>query len=196
MKELEYLYFKDEASFRDWLNINHRKSPGIWLVFYKKHTGKESIKHHEALDTALCFGWIDSIIKKIDELSYAIKFTPRVNISKWSEFNKRRVDELIKNGKMTEAGLKKTDCYLKTGKIERPITGTAKKKPDQIVIPDFIIDEFAKNEPALSNFYHLAPTYQRNYILWITNAIREITKKNRLEESIRLLRENKKLGLK
>jgi len=196
MKELENLHFANRASFRDWLKINHDKSPGIWLIFYKKHTETECIEYHEALDEALCFGWIDSIIKRIDEFKYARKFTPRTNTSKWSEFNKRRVDELIKNGKMTETGLKKIDSYLKTGKVIWTTTETRKKKPGDLFVPEFIINEFAKNEPALSNFNKLAQTYQRYYILWITNAKREITKKNRLEESIRLLKENKKLGLK
>lgn len=196
MNDLENLYFPDEVSFREWLKTNHDKSPGIWLIFFKKSSETVCIEYHEALDTALCFGWIDSIIKRIDDARYARKFTPRKDTAKWSDFNKERVDELIKKGKMTESGLNKIDSYLKTGKVIWSESKTLKKKPAMPQIPEFIIREFAKNEPALSNFNKLAPSYKYYYIFWITNAKREITQKSRLEESIRLLKENKKLGLK
>lgn len=192
---MESLYFADENSFRDWIIINHDKSPGIWLVFHKKKTGIKSIGYNEALDVALCYGWIDSIIKRIDESRYARKFTPRTNTSKWSDVNKKRVDELIERGEMTETGLKKIDSYLKTGKVNWTTTVASGIKTKDINIPDIIKNAFAENEPALSNFYSLAPTYQNQYILWITNAKREITISNRLKESINLLKENKKPGL-
>jgi uncharacterized protein YdeI (YjbR/CyaY-like superfamily) len=107
MKELEHIHFPDQATFHIWLEENFDKSPGIWLIFYKKHTGIESIPYQEALEEALCFGWIDSLIKKIDDDRYARKFTSRTDTSKWSEINKKMVDVLIKEGRMTEAGLKK-----------------------------------------------------------------------------------------
>lgn len=196
MKDLENIYFANEPSFRDWLKINHDKSQGIWLVFYKKHTGTECIGYQEALDVALCYGWIDSIIKKLDETKYVRKFTPRINTSKWSETNKKRVHVLIKNGKMTEAGLLKIDSYLKTGKVSWTTAGTLKKEKNKLIIPEFIINEFAGNEPALSNFNNLAPSFQRLYVLWITTAKRDVTIRARLKEAIELLKENKKLGLK
>jgi uncharacterized protein YdeI (YjbR/CyaY-like superfamily) len=196
VKELESKYFVDEASFRKWISLHHDKCAGIWMVFYKKHTGRKCIKYSEALDTALCYGWIDSIIKKIDGTKYARKFTPRTGTSKWSEFNKKRVNELIDNGKMTETGLNKIESYLKTGKVNWVNNGTIKKNKELLHYPEFILKEFAKNEPALSNFNNLAPTYQRHYILWITDASRNVTIRNRIKESIGLLKENKKLGLK
>jgi uncharacterized protein YdeI (YjbR/CyaY-like superfamily) len=196
MIELESLHFADESSFLDWLKNHHDKSPGIWLVFYRKNTGKECIKYNEALDAALCYGWIDSIIKKLDDYKYARKFTPRTNTSNWSEFNKRRVLELIETGKMTEAGLRKIDLWLRTGKVDWTIKGKKLKKPEKTTVPQFIIDEFSANEPALSNFKKLAPSHQRRYVLWITQAKREITIGKRLKESINLLKENSKLGLK
>jgi uncharacterized protein YdeI (YjbR/CyaY-like superfamily) len=195
-KKLESKYFIDEESFRNWIRENHDSSPGIWMIFYKQHTGKECIEYTEALDTALCYGWIDSIIKRIDDSRYARKFTPRTDISKWSEFNKKRVNELIKNGKMTESGLSKIDSYLKNGKVTWTVTDAGNKAVNQIVYPESVISEFAKNEPALSNFNNLSPTYQKHYILWITSAKREITVHKRISEAIELLKENKKLGLK
>jgi uncharacterized protein YdeI (YjbR/CyaY-like superfamily) len=196
MKELEKQYFEDEASFRKWIEVNYNKSPGIWLVFNKKHTGRECISYGDALDTALCFGWIDSLIKKIDESTYARKFTPRTNTSKWSEVNKKRIAELIKNGKMTETGLLKIDSYLKKGEVNWAVSGRENKERQTIECPAYIINALSENEPALANFNALAPTYQRHYILWITSAKREVTLKNRISEAIELLKENRKLGMK
>jgi uncharacterized protein YdeI (YjbR/CyaY-like superfamily) len=196
MVELEKIPFACEDDFRNWLKTHHDKSPGIWLVFYKKHTGIRSIDYPEALDSALCFGWIDSIIKQIDVSSYARKFTPRINTSKWSEFNKKRVEVLVKNGKMTDIGLMKIDGFIKTGKVTWSASENANKKTKEFIVPEYIIDEFSKNEPALTNFNNLAITYRRHYVLWITNAKREETIKSRLAEAITLLKENKKLGLK
>lgn len=183
-------------SFRNWLEKNHDKSLGIWMIYYKKHISIECIKYNEALEEALCFGWIDSIIKKLDDDRYLRKFTPRTNISKWSDLNKKIVLSLIEKGKMTEAGLKKIDIYLKTGKVD--LTSQRSKndgKGKELKIPDFILKAFAENEPVLTNFNNLARTYKRHYILWITSAKRKETIQKRLEESIELLKENKQLGL-
>jgi uncharacterized protein YdeI (YjbR/CyaY-like superfamily) len=196
MTNLEYIHFKSRTAFHDWLHNNHEKSPGIWMVFYKKHTNTGCIKYDEALDEALCYGWIDSLIKKIDEEKYARKFTPRTNLTKWSEINKRKVTELIKTGRMNEAGLKKIDIYLKSGKVGWENKEIKERTKEEITMPDYILREFAMSEPALSNFNRLPATYQRHYILWITNAKRTDTINKRVKESIALLKENKILGLK
>jgi uncharacterized protein YdeI (YjbR/CyaY-like superfamily) len=196
MRELENIYFRNKEEFRNWLEENHDTNPGIWVIFYKKHINIDCIKYNELLEEVLCFGWIDSLIKKIDDDKYARKITPRTNTQKWSELNKKKVIELIKEGKMTQAGLHKIDNYLKTGKVDWPVNKSGKKELKENDIPDFIIEELAKNEPALINFNKLATTYKRHYILWITNARKEETILNRLKESIGLLKENKKLGLK
>jgi uncharacterized protein YdeI (YjbR/CyaY-like superfamily) len=197
MKELEQIFFNSRESFRIWLEKNHDRSPGVWIIFYKKHTNIESVEYNEALEEALCFGWIDSIIKKIDNEQYVRKFTPRTNKTKWSELNKKIVTALITQGRMTEAGLKKIDLYLKTGRVDWENQGLKKEKDrNEINIPDFILKELAKNEPALTNFNNLAQTYRQHYVQWITQAKREETILNRLQESIELLKQNKKLGLK
>ena len=118
MKELEQIYFKSKESFRSWLEGNFDKSSGIWILFYRKHVSIECIEYIEALEEALCFGWIDSIIKKIDKDQYVRKFTPRTNKTKWSALNKKMVITLIEKGRMTEEGLKKIDVYLKTGRVD------------------------------------------------------------------------------
>jgi len=196
MKELGYIHFKNRKELREWLQNNYDSSPGVWMVYYKKHTEKEGVKYDEALDEALCFGWIDSLVKRIDEEKYARKFTPRTNTGKWSEINKKKVIELIKTGRMTQAGLIKTEGYSKSKKGESVILKTEKREHKEIHLPDFILKEFAKHEPALINFQNLAPSCRKQYILWITNAKREETVRKRLSESVGLLKENKKLGLK
>jgi len=197
MGELEHRYFDSRKSFRSWLEKNHNSSPGIWMIYYKKHVNKECIVYDEALEEALCFGWIDSIIKKADENQYLRKFTPRTNISKWSDLNKNLVLSLISQNKMTEAGLRKIDVYLKTGKVDWDVKNiNSGKEKKELHIPDFILKEFADNEPALTNFNNLAATYRRHYFLWITSAKREETIQSRLKEAVGLLKDNRKLSLK
>ncbi|MDD4033053.1 MAG: YdeI/OmpD-associated family protein [Bacteroidales bacterium] len=185
MKELEPVFFKSRESFREWLGKNHATSGGIWMIYYKKQVNAEAITYKEALEEALCFGWIDSIIKKVDDEKYVRKFTPRTNISNWSEVNKRIVLSLIEKGRMTEAGLAKMD-WKSTKPANDKNLGT----------PDFILNALAGNEPALTNFNNLAQTYKRHYILWITTAKKEETRLARLKEAIELLKENRRLSLK
>ncbi len=196
MKIYEHVHFKKRTDFREWLKINHDKSDGIWMIFFKKHTKKENITYPEALDEALCFGWIDSTKKGIDDEKYIWKFTPRTNVKNWSDINKLKVIKLIKSGQMNEAGLNKIDLYLKTGKVDWKVEPKQKSKKAEIKIPKFILDYFSRNEPALANFNKLAPSHQRNYVLWISDAKRQETRLKRLAESVALLLKNKKLGMK
>ncbi len=196
MKELEQIYFHNRKSFRDWLEKNFDESPGIWIIFHKKHLQIEGIEYMDALEEALCFGWIDSIIKKIDEDKYVRKFTPRTNHTNWSEVNKRLVIALIKKGLMTEAGLSKIDVYQKTGKVEWDPKAPKTTTKRELEIPDFILEEFGRNEPALKNFNRLARSHKQNYVMWITSAKREETIYKRINEAIALLLKDEKLGLK
>ena len=181
------VHFEDRESWRTWLNENYRDVRAVWLVFDKKHTGKRCVTYDAAVEEALCFGWIDSIIKRIDEGRYARKFTPRTNTSKWSETNLRRVKKLIGSGRMTEAGLEK----VKLG------VGPAQPVSSQSVkVPGFFEDALAGNESAREFFYRLAPSYRRNIIGWVSSAKREETRKRRVEEAITLLQQGKKLGMK
>jgi len=195
LKELENKRFKNRDEFRKWLKINHEISNGIWILFYRKHINKENISYNEMLEEALCFGWIDSLIKKVDSDTYARKITPRTDTKKWSELNKQKVEELIKANKMTQAGLNKIEPYLRTGRVVWEIKKPDPKNKRSISIPDFILEEFSKNEPALRNFEGLAQTYKRHYIRWITSVKKEEALQKRLKESIELLKNNKKLGL-
>ncbi|MBN2362688.1 YdeI/OmpD-associated family protein [candidate division WOR-3 bacterium] len=196
MKELEQIYFPDKIAFLNWLKKYYDNSPGVWIIFYKKHTNMECIEYRDALETALCWGWIDSIVKRIDEEKYVRKFTPRTNTANWSSVNKKMVASLIDRGEMTEAGLRKIESFIKGGKVILKSKKTSEKPRNEFSAPVFVVEEFKKNQPALENFTKLAPTYQRNFIYWITSAKKEDTRRKRLKESVQLLKENKKLGLK
>jgi uncharacterized protein YdeI (YjbR/CyaY-like superfamily) len=183
-------YSKTPAEWREWLRNNHDRSTGVWLVFHKKESGLPSIDYEDAVNEALCFGWIDSIIKKIDEEQYARKFTPRNNNSIWSESNKVRVEKLIRSGQMTEIGLAKIEAAKKNGQWEK----TYQPRP-QIEMPPEFESALAKNEPAKMFFHQLKPTFQKQFILWIITAKRPETKDKRIKESIELLEKGQQLGL-
>ena len=161
------------------------------MIYYKKHTGKPRIPYDDAVEEALCFGWIDSIVKKIDDKNFAQKFTPRKGKSNWSEANKKRVRKMIKEGKMTEAGLAKIREAKNSGEWFKTVP--ARK---ELVIPPYIEKALATNKKALDNFNNLADTYKRHFVGWITSAKREETRERRLMQAIRLLEQNKKLGMK
>jgi len=196
MKELEFAYFKNRAEFRYWLERNYDTSPGIWMIFYRKHTGEEGIRYEEALEEELCFGWIDSLVRKIDDDQYARKFTPRKDSKKWSQLNRTKIVGLLKNGKMTQAGLDKIDASVMSTLPDQEESKFVEEKNPGFNMPGFIVSEFAKNEPALINFQNLAPSYQRQFIAWITSGKKRETRMNRIQESIGLLIKNRKLGLK
>ena len=185
------LYIKANNEWRKWLTKNHNKVEEVWLIFYKKEIGKLSIDYEAAVEEALCFGWIDSLVKKIDEERYARKFTPRKDKSVWSESNKKRVNKVIKEGRMTEHGLNKVKAAKKSGKWYED------DRPDiSFNIPTDFEKALKKNKKAKENFEKLSPTHRKYYIGWIATAKREETIEKRIEESIKLLKRGKKLGLK
>jgi uncharacterized protein YdeI (YjbR/CyaY-like superfamily) len=191
MEETEELYMTNRSSWRSWLEKNHDRKKEAWLIFYKKHTGKSSIAYGDAVEEALCFGWIDSIVKKIDDEKFARKFTPRKPGSKWSESNKKRADKMITQGKMTGAGLELVNEAKKRGEWS-----TASLSRNSKAIPAYIEEAIRSNEKASGNFRKLALSYKRQYVGWVDSAVKEDTRKRRLAEVIRVLERNEKLGMK
>ncbi len=188
---MKQVYVKTRKEWRDWLNQNHDKSNGIWLVFYKKHTGKATLEYDEAVEEALCFGWIDSIIKKIDDDKYVRKVTPRKADSRWSELNKKRITKLKKQGLLTEAGITKVREAKASGLWE-------KSDSTQIPLnaPRELEYALAKNKKAKNFFDRLAPSYKKRFIGWISAAKRHETRERRLREAINLLEKGEKLDMK
>jgi len=181
------LQFEDRESWRTWLQENHATAGVVWLVFNKKHTGKRCISYDESVEEALCFGWIDSLVKRLDDERFARKFTPRKNASKWSASNLERMRKLIANGRMTEAGLALYDPDT----LPHPPPAAA-----ILETPPFVTNALEKHPKARAFFDGLAPSYRRAYVGWIISAKREETRKRRLEEAIDLLSQGKKLGMK
>src|SRR5437763_3294379 len=131
MKISKALYVTSRDDWRAWLEKNHETEKEVWLVYYKKHTNRPRIPYDDAVEEALCFGWIDSIVQKIDDERYAQKFTPRKSSRKWSESNKRRIRKLLKEGKITQAGLAK----IGAGVLEADEKAKSDRKSKELVIP-------------------------------------------------------------
>jgi uncharacterized protein YdeI (YjbR/CyaY-like superfamily) len=188
---MKTLNLRTRKQWRDWLRRNHdREDKGIWLVFHKGKKGGGSLDYEVAVEEALCFGWIDSIIRRIDEERYVRKFTPRRSGSRWSESNKRRAQKVTKEGRMTEHGLAKIEAAKASGlwdKTERPRIS--------LEMPEELQKALRKSRKARKLFEQLAPTYQRQFIIWVKIAKRKATRDKRVEESIALLEQGKKLGL-
>jgi len=190
MKINKSMYFQTRQAWHDWLEQNCQNETELWLIFYKAHTSQPCISYEDSIEEALCFGWIDSIIQKIDDEKYARKYTPRTNTAKWSDSNKRRVAKLLREGRMTEVGLAKIKDLSQIQ--EEP----AVKKAKELIIPPHVEEVLKEHPKAWENFCNFAPSYQRVYIGWITSAKRLETIDRRLKEAIELLEQNKPLGMK
>jgi uncharacterized protein YdeI (YjbR/CyaY-like superfamily) len=157
----------------------------VWLVFFKRHTGVESIPLEEAVREALCFGWIDSLVKRLDDERYAIKVTPRKPTSKWSAINRRRWKELKEGGRLAPPGL-----------AARPTENNYGAKPKVPELPGYIAKAIRANDRAWTFFNTLPRGERRNFVAWIHIAKRPETRERRLRESVRLLAAARRLGLK
>ncbi len=175
--------------WRDWLTINHASVAEVWLVFHKRHTGVESIDYKDALDEALCFGWVDSLIKRLDDRRYARKFTPRRADSRWSDVNRKRYAELEADGRLKPPGIARSPTNR--GSAPRPARLELPAK-----LPAYIQSALKSSAAASRTFEALPPSHRRRYIAWIESARREETKRRRLKEAIRLLARAEALGLK
>lgn len=191
MASMNTLKAKDRSEWRAWLSANHNKEAALWLVYYKKTSGMASIGYDESVEEALCFGWVDSIIKKIDEQKYARKFTPRKASSKWSQSNINRVEKMIATGLMTGHGLELVDAAKRSGSWDNPVSAP-KLSFD---LPREFAQALDQNTKAKETFDNLAKTYKKQYIGWISTAKRTETREKRIRESIELLKRGQKLGL-
>jgi uncharacterized protein YdeI (YjbR/CyaY-like superfamily) len=187
------LYVTSRDEWRAWLADHYASETEVWLIYYKKPSGRPRIPYDHAVEEALCFGWIDSIVKRIDDDKFAQKFTPRRDCTKWSALNKRRVRQLIRDGRMTEAGLAKIDLAVLGEEPQEPPAKLAKRDLD---LPRFVKQALMASPKAWEHFQKLAPSYRRHYIGWIMHAKKEETRERRLREAVALLEQNKKLGLK
>jgi uncharacterized protein YdeI (YjbR/CyaY-like superfamily) len=188
MKKRELLYIANRQDWRIWLENHHDKKKEIWLIYYKKHTGKPRIPYDDAVEEAICFGWIDTTVKRIDDEKFAQKFTPRQEKSQWSELNKKRARKMIKEGRMTKAGLAKIKELLKSDKKGLKPKPVKKKLP----MPSDLKKALERNKKARANFQNFATSYQQLYIGWIISAKKEETRERRIKRAVKLAAENNK----
>jgi uncharacterized protein YdeI (YjbR/CyaY-like superfamily) len=183
--QLTTLDVRSRRQWRQWLAKHHTSSPGVWLVRHKEHTGVKSMAYEDVVREALCFGCIDSLVKRLDDDRYAVKVTPRKPTSKWSEINRKRWAELEATGLLTAAG-----------RAAAPTDNTYAAKPRIPELPIYISNALKRDAKAWQLFRGLAPTYRRDFVVWIHTAKRPETRERRIRESIELLSAGKKLGLK
>ena len=185
-KAIRFLEMQTRQDWRKWLQEHHRSEVGIWLVFHKPAKGLRSIGYVDAVEEALCFGWIDSLVKRLDDARYARKFTPRKPDSRWSTINRRRYEDLKARGLLVPAGLDRAPTN-RSGDAPRPSASA---------IPPYIEKRLKTSPRAWAFFQKLSPSLRRTYVGWIDSAKREETKERRLREAILVLEAGKKLGLK
>jgi uncharacterized protein YdeI (YjbR/CyaY-like superfamily) len=176
---------RTRKQWRQWLARHHASSPGVWLTRHKQHTGVKSMPYEDLVCEALCFGWVDSLVKRLDDDRFAIKITPRKPTSKWSDINRKRWKELEAAGLLAASGL----AAAPTGNSYAP-------RPKIPQLPGYIAEAFKTNVRAWQRFQALAPTYRRDFVVWIHTAKRPETRDRRIRQAIELLAAGKKLGLK
>ncbi len=160
-------------------------------MFHRKSQGRLALGYEESVEEALCFGWVDSLIKHIDDDRYCRKFTPRKDDSAWSNSNKQRVEKITREGRMTKFGQAKVDAAKESGRWmidPRPVI--------KMDVPRELSEALSRNRNARAFFEKLAPTYQKHFIGWIITAKRPETRTKRIRESVALLARGEKLGLK
>jgi uncharacterized protein YdeI (YjbR/CyaY-like superfamily) len=175
------LIFKTRHEWRGWLEKNHKAKKEAWVVFYKKHTGEPGVSYLDVLEEALCFGWIDGPLKRIDNEKHAIKFTPRRKQSVWAESNIERAKRMIRIGKMTPAGLEAFRGH------------EARKVPKNIPMPQDLEDALKKSRKAWENFQKFPPSHRKHYFWWIISAKQPETRERRIREVVKRAAENRKL---
>jgi uncharacterized protein YdeI (YjbR/CyaY-like superfamily) len=182
---------RSRKAWRAWLQKYHSSAVEVWLVYFKKQTGKQTVTYKDSVEEALCFGWIDGIKRAIDDERYAHRFTPRKTGSRWSPLNISLAEKMIQEGKMEPAGLTAFEQRVAYGEavLKRirskniPLSAECEKR-------------IRSNKLAWKNFVGLAPGYRKQYVGWLMNAKKPKTREKRLRDAVRMLEKNEKLGMK
>jgi uncharacterized protein YdeI (YjbR/CyaY-like superfamily) len=179
-------YAKDRKAWRQWLARNHSKEKKVWLLIYHKTSETPSVYYSEAVEEALCYGWIDSRPSKRDAESFFLSFSPRKPRSVWSKVNKQRVSKLIADGLMQPAGMKMIDLAKSTGMWE------ALNKIDNLEMPEDLQKALKKNKKALEYFIAFPPSSKKIILGWVLNAKRAETREKRIKEVVSLAARNQR----
>jgi len=177
-------YFVKRKDWRKWLAKNHDKEKDIWLIYYRKAFGKPRISYNDAVEEAICYGWIDGIVKGIDEEKFAQRFSPRRKKSNLSAMNRERITDLIENGKMTEFGMRAVEgLFDKDHKVN-------------FIIPKDILKELKKNKQTWENFQSFSDRYKRIRIAYIEGVRKRDGEEfnKRLNNFLKMTGKNKQFG--
>ncbi|MDX2196408.1 MAG: YdeI/OmpD-associated family protein [Cytophagales bacterium] len=179
-------YGQSRQSWRDWLQAHHKTEKSVWLIIYKKESGVPTVFYPEAVEEALCFGWIDSTPNKRDAQSYYQFFAKRNPKSNWSSVNKNKVEKLISQNLMTKAGMEMIDIAKQNG------TWTALDELEQAILPEDLLLQFGQNTVAYTNWQNFSKSSRRGILEWLINAKQPHTRQKRINEIVNLASENKK----
>lgn len=180
-KELPLLQPASRRAWRAWLRKNHNSSPGIWLVYAKKHTGISSLSYADAVEEALCFGWIDSLVHPIDDSLYKQIFTPRKTKSRWSSLNKKRVERLIAAGQVTAAGMKAIEIAKKTG------TWDAHAETEALTIPPELKKALNADAAAKKNWPAYTESQRKAFLRMVADAKTDETRAKRVARVLEIV---------
>lgn len=179
MSESEKIFVKNISQLRAWLTKNHAQKESVWLVTYKKGFGSDYISYDDLVDELICFGWVDSLPKNLDEEKTMRRISPRNPKSNWSKVNKQRVSRLTKAGKMEEPGLKIVALAKSNG------AWSFLDDVEQLIIPDDLEAALRKNAKAKFFFDRFPKSSKRNILEWIKNAKQESTRQKRITEMVK-----------
>lgn len=192
-QDYKTIHPKTRGQWRKWLERNHSTSPGIWLTYYRKETGKRKFSTADAVEEALCFGWIDSLSRKLDEERTLLKFTPRKPKGVWSKLNKQRIEKLIDQKLMTAAGLRKIEEARENGSWNS--LDSSDFHTENNSLPDDLRKALGKNKRAMKNFLAFPPSYRKRFLFWIDSARTPLTKAARIQQTLLMAAANKKPGV-
>ncbi len=185
--KLRQIHPKTRAGWRSWLNRNHATSEGVWLIYYRSSTGERRLSWEDAVREALCFGWIDSKVKPIDDERYRQIFTPRKPQSVWSKINKQYVTELVEADLMTEAGMRAVEIAKKNGSwsLLEPV--------DALIVPAELASALQKSKRAQEAYEALSTSTKRALLYSLYSAKREATRAKRVAKAVAALERGKPL---
>lgn len=176
--ETNTFYPSNREAWRNWLHENHKQKDSVWLIYFKKNSKKPSIAYSDAVDEALCFGWIDSKAKPLDYESYMQFFCKRKEKSVWSKINKAKIESLTKRGLMMEAGLEIIEKAKQNG------SWTILDEPEALIVPTDLSKAFENKTDARNYFESLSRSDKRNILQWLVLAKKEETRKKRIDEIV------------
>ncbi len=185
--------FRNATEWRAWLKENHAAVSEIWLVYYKKASGKTSLTYKEALDEALCYGWIDSVVRRLDAERYMQKWTPRKTDSVWSAANKARIKRLTDAGRMAAPGLSKVAAARRSGSWNKLSDIDRIGRPPEI--PEELKKALSENPAVLEKFERLAPSQKKLWAWWVLSAKRPETRARRVAETVKGVAAGRRPGM-